>query len=236
MGRVFKENSVLERLYESWMSESGSSDDLWSFITQIPLHGNILDCGCGSGTFTRLCAPYAEHVVGIDLSATMINQALTMSSAPNIEYHVMDMSQFSLPMVFDRVLAMNDVLNFCTSLSQLQAVVNHVYHHLKVEGVFTFDIHHPDRMDEAGYSESGVLENIEYEYILEKDEQNLRHTFLWYESDYPSLEVIFQSLFSEEDIRVVFDDKLWELSVETDDGRSGFQPCEKWMIHARRKV
>lgn len=236
MGRVFKENSVLERLYESWMSESGSSEDLWSFITQIPLHGNILDCGCGSGTFTRLCAPFANHVVGIDLSSTMIHHALMMTHDPNIEYHVMDMSQFSLPMVFDRVLAMNDVLNFCTSLSQFQDVVNHVYQHLKVDGIFTFDVHHPDRMDEAGYSESGVLENIEYEYILEKDEQKLRHTFLWYESDYPTLEVIFQSLFTEADIRAVFNESLWELSVETDDGNVGFQPCEKWMIHARRKV
>jgi SAM-dependent methyltransferase len=236
MGRVFKENSVLERLYESWMNESGSSDDLFSFITQIPLEGTILDCGCGSGAFSRLCAPFAKEVIGIDVSSTMISKANAMTNESNVKYHVMDMSSFTLPFIFDRVIAMNDVLNFCTSISQLQEVVNHVYQHLKVNGVFSFDIHHPNRMDEEGYSENGVLEDIEYEYMLEKEEDKLRHTFLWYESDYPTLEVIFQTLFEESDLRMIFDESLWELSVEGDDGVKGFHPCEKWMIHARRKV
>jgi SAM-dependent methyltransferase len=236
MGRVFKENSVLERHYESWMEESGSSDDLWSFITKIPLVGLILDCGCGSGAFTRLCAPYAKQVIGIDVSSTMISKAKVLTQHDNVQYYVLDMSKFSLPTIFDRVLAMNDVLNFCTSLSQLQEVVNHVYKHLKVGGVFTFDIHHPNRMDEEGYSESAILDGIEYEYMLEKEANQLRHTFLWYESDYPTLEVIFQSLFDEKDIKTVFSEDLWELNVTTDDGQVGFKPCEKWMIHARRKV
>jgi SAM-dependent methyltransferase len=236
MGRVFKENSVLERLYESWMNESGSSDDLWSFIQKIPLKGDILDCGCGSGTFSRLCAPYAHHVVGIDLSTTMISKAIAMTQSSNVSYHVMDMSSFTFQQHFDRILAMNDVLNFCTSLDQLKAVEHHVYQHLKVDGVFTFDIHHPQRMDEEGYSESGVLEGIEYEYMLEKEDHHLRHTFLWYENDYPTLEVIFQTLFNEQEIKEIFNESRWELSVFGDDGSIGFQPCEKWMIHARRKV
>lgn len=236
MGRVFKENSVLERFYEAWMNDSGTSDDLWSFIQSVPLKGNVLDCGCGSGTFTRLCSPHVSKILGIDLSLVMIEKAKSLPHDLHVNFEVMDMSQLKLNESYDRILAMNDVLNFCHSLKQLQDVVNGVYKHLKPCGVFSFDVHHPQRLDELGYSESGVLEGCDYEYMLEKEGNKFRHTFLWYEADYPTLEVIFQTIFDEQTLLSVFDDELWSLEVVGDNGVIGFEPCEKWMIHARRKA
>lgn len=236
MGRVFKENSILESLYDSWMNDSGSSEDLWTFIMQHPLVGNVLDLGCGTGKFTRLCAPYASHVVGLDVSNTMIKKAELLNDHHNITYLVSDMRTFSLSTSFDRILAMNDVLNFCASTQELQQVIDTVYMHLRVGGVFTFDVHHPRRLSEAGYSESGVLEHIDYEYMLEKDGSTLRHTFLWYESDYPTLEVFVQTLFDQQTLEHVFDSSRWSLEVMCDHGEAGFKEADKWMIHARRMV
>jgi len=236
MGRVFKENSVLERVYETWMSDSGRSEDLFTFIKHVPLAGTVLDCGCGSGEFTRLCAPYVDTIIGIDVSQTMIDKACAMTKDDNVSYHVMDMATFSFPHTFHRIIAMNDVLNFCTSLDQLKQVVNQVYTHLVRGGTFTFDVHHPQRMDEEGYSESGVLAGIDYEYMLQKEDNHLIHTFVWYENDYPTLETITQTLFDESELREVFNDQCWELTVMGDDWIEGFHPCEKWMIHARRKA
>lgn len=234
MGRVFKENSVLERVYETWMSDSGSSDDLFSFINRVPLGGTVLDCGCGSGEFTRLCAPYVDLIVGIDVSSTMIHKAQAMTHESNVTYHVMDMATFHFPHPFNRIIAMNDVLNFTSSLDQLKQVVHQVYTHLEVGGTFSFDVHHPERMDEEGYSESGVLAGIDYEYMLQKEGQHLIHTFVWYENDYPTLETITQTLYNENELKEVFNDRLWELTIIGDDWIEGFHPCEKWMIHARR--
>ena len=236
MGRVFKENSILEMLYESWMNDSGNSDDLNEFIHHHPIQGSVLDLGCGSGMFTRLVAPSATQVVGLDVSETMIKKAQALNTYTHVTFHVMDMSEFSLPITFDRVLAMNDVLNFCDSMSQLKKVVDLVYDHLRVGGIFSFDVHHPQRIDDAGYSESGVLDEIEYEYMLEKEDSTLRHTFVWYESDYPTLEVFVQTLFDQNTIETVFDPAKWTLDVMCDHGEWGFKDAEKWMIHARRIV
>lgn len=236
MGRVFKENSVLEKYYELWMQDSGSSDDLWAFITQHPLHGRILDLGCGSGMFTFLCAPYAQWVCGLDISHTMIAKAQANNPFSHVTFVHDTMRAFSFDQPFDRILAMNDVLNFCDSVEELHDVIACVYNHLRVGGIFTFDVHHPERLDEAGYSESGVLHGIEYEYMLERDAEKLRHTFLWYESDYPTLEVFVQTLFDHHVISSLFDPLLWELHVVNDVGETGFAMGDKWMVQARRIV
>jgi SAM-dependent methyltransferase len=55
-------------------------------------YGNVLDVGCGLGTFTRKLAPFAEHILGTDISAEAIGQARTLSAGySNIAYLHQDM-------------------------------------------------------------------------------------------------------------------------------------------------
>ena len=48
-----------------------------------------LDIGCGTGAVARRLASKARHVVAVDLSSHMIDQAKSRSAAfPNIEFHI----------------------------------------------------------------------------------------------------------------------------------------------------
>jgi 2-polyprenyl-3-methyl-5-hydroxy-6-metoxy-1,4-benzoquinol methylase len=76
---------------------------------------NILDVGCGLGTFTRKLAPFGEQVLGTDISGEAISQARKLSvSHPNITYVQRNMldappmeSEFDLIVVADTIYYMN---------------------------------------------------------------------------------------------------------------------------------
>lgn len=59
---------------------------------------NVLEIGCGTGTFARRLAERSEHVLALDLSPEMIRLARERSSQnPNIEFQLADILERSLP-------------------------------------------------------------------------------------------------------------------------------------------
>jgi SAM-dependent methyltransferase len=64
-----------------------------SLLSMLPKRSyrNVLDVGCGLGTFTRKLAPFAEHLLGTDISVEAITQARKLSAEhPNIAYSQQD--------------------------------------------------------------------------------------------------------------------------------------------------
>jgi ubiquinone/menaquinone biosynthesis C-methylase UbiE len=68
-------------------------------LRQIPPHcGNLLEIGCGTGSFSRLVSPHAGSIVAIDLSPVMIETATRRSSAySNIEFQAADVQTLEFP-------------------------------------------------------------------------------------------------------------------------------------------
>jgi predicted TPR repeat methyltransferase len=65
-----------------------------SLLSMLPQrrYRNVLDIGCGLGAFARKLAPFAEHVLGTDISAEAIAQAQKLSVGhPNVAYCQRDM-------------------------------------------------------------------------------------------------------------------------------------------------
>ena len=54
--------------------------------------GSILDAGCGPGHWARLLASADRLVTGIDVTPEFIAHARAASSAPNLNFEVMDMA------------------------------------------------------------------------------------------------------------------------------------------------
>jgi len=63
----------------------------------------ILDLGCGSGQLTSKINEFAKETIGIDKSFEMIEDA--KSKFPNIEFHVMDASDFKFNAKFDSIFS-----------------------------------------------------------------------------------------------------------------------------------
>jgi SAM-dependent methyltransferase len=68
-------------------------------LKQLPTHcTNILEIGCGTGTFSRLLAQRSNRVIAIDLSPKMIEVAKRQCECyANIDFQVADILQWEFP-------------------------------------------------------------------------------------------------------------------------------------------
>ena len=74
-------------------------------LTQLPGHaGRALDAGCGSGRHTQALAGRFDEVIGVDISAALIDIA-RHHSGPRVRYVVSDLMAFADPDGFDLVFS-----------------------------------------------------------------------------------------------------------------------------------
>jgi SAM-dependent methyltransferase len=102
---------------------------------------NIVDLGCGYGWFCRWAREHGAHrVVGIDVSARMLEQARARTSDAGIEYQQADLDQLELPTdTFD--LAYSSLaLHYIVDLARLLGTVHEA---LRPGGRFVFSVEHP---------------------------------------------------------------------------------------------
>lgn len=101
----------------------------------------VLDIGCGFGWHCKYAAENgATHVVGIDLSKKMIEQAISQNNDSKIEYIQCAIEDYAYPEnTFDVVIS-SLTLHYIESFD---FVCQKVFHTLKKDGYFIFSIEHP---------------------------------------------------------------------------------------------
>nr|WP_057894385.1 class I SAM-dependent methyltransferase [Lacticaseibacillus brantae] len=101
----------------------------------------ILDLGAGYGWHAKYFVDHgAASVVAVDISSKMIATAEAKNSDPRISYQVGDISQVDFEAdAFDMVFS-SLAIHYLPSFS---ALVNHVKHYLKPNGIFLFSVEHP---------------------------------------------------------------------------------------------
>ncbi len=102
----------------------------------------VLDLCCGTGSLTELFYTHGYQVVGVDISAPMIEQARRKAEEQGyrIPYYVQDASELELPSTFDLVVSVFDSLNNITEPARFAQCMQRVYRHLNANGVFIFDL------------------------------------------------------------------------------------------------
>ena len=92
--------SVLQKDFDriALVSTDGATcnDHYHNFLLRhLPLHcHDVLEIGCGTGTFSRRLAEHSGHVVAVDLSPEMIRLARVRSdNIPNIEFQLGDIRE-----------------------------------------------------------------------------------------------------------------------------------------------
>jgi SAM-dependent methyltransferase len=94
-------------------------NSLLSMLPQRP-YRNVLDVGCGLGTFTRKLAPFAEHILGTDISAEAIGQARRLSAEhPNIAYSQQDVLDNSYQEASFDLIVLADTLYYIEPLTDV---------------------------------------------------------------------------------------------------------------------
>jgi len=114
-------------------------------------YGNALDIGCGLGVFSRALAPYAERVLGIDVSPHAVAQAEELSrELGNVRFEQGDIQTFERPGAFDLVV-LADVIYYLSSLSDesVAAIAKHLAALLQPGGLLLLVNHYFFGIDPA---------------------------------------------------------------------------------------
>jgi len=117
------------QLLDYMASESGFSPD------------SILDIACGTGNLISALHSMGKQVVGCDISPQMI--AIAKEANPDVEFHVVDMTQIDLNRKFDLAVCAFDSINYLLSENDVSKLFAVVHAHLAQGGFFLFDVNTP---------------------------------------------------------------------------------------------
>jgi SAM-dependent methyltransferase len=120
--------------YEKWSQ--------YLIMKLAPYRANTgLDVGCGGGWFTRAFQKHGYQMVGMDISAEMLDKAqeTALKSGIRSEYILGDIAAKKPQKKFDFVTAINDCVNYIPK-EKLQNALKNILSALKKGGVFLFDI------------------------------------------------------------------------------------------------
>ena len=109
--------------------------------------GLVVDLGCGSGLWARELLRAGCGVLGIDISAAMVE--IAREKAPGAEFRVGSLFEVPIPPC-DAVTAVGEVLNYLFDPENekrgLEGVFGRVYGALRPGGVFVFDVLGPSQV------------------------------------------------------------------------------------------
>ncbi len=113
----------------------------------------ILDLGCGTGTYSIELAKDGHKVVGIDLDKDMIEKAKVKACNDFAEFYCEDMMNFTKTTknrLFDRIFCIGNSLVHLKDKSEIRKLMEDVYHSLKDDGSMIMQIINYDRIIDNG--------------------------------------------------------------------------------------
>lgn len=137
----------MANLYDKLMSEAPY--DQWAEMTReilsqstIPVN-HLVDLGCGTGQITTRLAKMGYQMTGIDYSVDMLSYAQQRASEEklSIQWINQDLREMDGLNQMDAVVSYCDVMNYITTLEELDIVFSKIAAMLKENGMFIFDVH-----------------------------------------------------------------------------------------------
>lgn len=124
--------------------------------------GLVLDLGCGTGSMTELLAERGYDMIGVDLSADMLEIAMDKRSRNGLDilYLQQDMREFELYGTVRAIVSICDSMNYLASEEELLQVFRLVNNYLDPGGIFVFDLNTPYKYREI-LGDSVIAENRE---------------------------------------------------------------------------
>ncbi len=148
--------------YEQW------SQYLIDKLKKLGAGASGADIGCGNGYFTRALAKAGYSMLGVDISAEMLNRAqeISLKEGVRAEFLLGDITKLKLNAKIDFSVSVNDCLNYVPK-NKLKTAFSRVAACLKKGGIFIFDI-----------SSSEKLKTVIGNNFFAEDREEI--TYLWF--------------------------------------------------------
>ncbi|MDF9824080.1 ubiquinone/menaquinone biosynthesis C-methylase UbiE [Breznakia sp. PF5-3] len=228
--------NVLAKHYDSLVKDEDATKQYVEFVKQHMLGDSIMELACGSGEISLALAKTGYRMVASDISASMLKVAKAKDATKLIDYQLMDMTKINDSNHYDAIICFCDSLNYLES-DDLVNVFTSVYEHLNEQGVWMFDMHSLDRLEEfsEAFYEAGIVDGVEYTWSICSEEDKLYHNFIFYDDrGNPQYENHIQNVFDPQEVKQLLEAIGFHLEIFTDFEKKGIQSGEKYFFVCRK--
>lgn len=188
----------------------------------------ILELASGTGEITlELAKKY--QIDATDLSKAMLDKIKIKDTESLIsDLYPLDMTNIKTDKTYDNIICFCDSINYLNDESELKSLFKDVYDILNPNGMFLFDMHTEDRLEEfkEPFIETGQLLGTDYQWMITTDEDKIYHHFVFYEDDMIQ-EYHVQTVFNTKNVIKMLEDSGFKVSVYTDFVTEGITEGEK---------
>jgi SAM-dependent methyltransferase len=136
----------------------------------------LVELGCGSGLLTQQLVKAGYRVLGIDISANMLN--IARSRVPEAEFLLGSMFTAKIP-TCEAVISVGECLNYlfdgANNLQVLAGFFQRIYRSLQPNGLLIFDIVEPGQ-DSCETTTKNFVEGDDWLVLVEKSENPRQNT------------------------------------------------------------
>lgn len=227
----------LANYYDALVADDEASAQWVDYTKQyVPAHSTILELACGSGEISLALATNQYTLEATDLSMDMIGKAISKQSGESIRFKQMDMLNFTVNKCYDAVICFCDSINYLQGMAEMKQVFSQVYAHLKQKGVFLFDMHALERLEEfrEEYIEEGHIDDVPYQWTILSQGKTIQQHFAFWTKGGLIQENHLQTVFDPKEIEKALIECGFEVEIKTDFILEGIQKGEKIFFMGRK--
>lgn len=211
----------------------------WADLTENVLgkqRTKILELACGSAEISLELSLRGYSVLATDLSQDMLNKAKAKNKAENLRFEPLNMISFDLNERFDAVLCYCDSINYLSDLSEVKSMFHSVKKHLNEDGIFIFDMHTPDRLQEFNeeFIEEGMIDDVPYQWTIVTQDDQIHHHFAFWKDGKVMQEFHVQHVFDLDEVLNLLHEEGFTTEVIVDFDQDQNAPGEKYFIIGRQ--
>lgn len=222
---------TLADYYDALVKDDEATQDWLKFVKDHIKGKTILEAACGSGEITLAMAAAGYDVTAGDLSEAMMQRAMAKQGSDAICWKQFDMRDFSGLKQYDGIVCFCDSINYLLTEADIRQFFIQVQQHLQDDGVFLFDMHSRDRLDEfqEEFCEDGVIDGTPYEWSITSEDDYIYQNFAFYDQDARvHLEQHIQRVYDPDWVRELLIQSGFRVQVYTDFKELGIQEGEKY--------
>lgn len=176
---------TLAHYYDGLVKDDEATQAWVDLISKYIIGKEMMELACGSGEITLALAKLGYKIDASDLSEHMIFEAKQKEGAQNVNFYTMDMNAFHSDKKYDGVICLCDSINYIIKENDLAKLFKAVHATLNEEGIFLFDTHSLDRLEEFSeeFYEGGEVDGQQYTWSIIAQDDCLYHNFLFYDEN-----------------------------------------------------
>ncbi|MBV8817888.1 MAG: class I SAM-dependent methyltransferase [Acidobacteriaceae bacterium] len=175
---------MYHRLWADWYLPAAMPALERLFFSRIPPGARVLDLCCGSGHVTKELVARGYNVVGVDVSARLLEHA--REELPNVDFQQQDARDLRLNDPFDAVLCTFDSLNHMLSRDDLARVFAGVNRSLSNNGLFVFDMNLEEAYSADLHQWAVTVDDLNVTLVrgaFERSSQKAATELIWFQKE-----------------------------------------------------